>query len=87
MNESSLVTKDLAFRSTSLWWFALVHCSGLINTKISFTELAFQMVSVVNATCIDLYPSYNTLPFHLLSTHWTNPCLKMRQCLEIEKLA
>ena len=32
-----------------------------------------------------LYPPYNPPPFHLLSTHLTNPCLKMGQCLEIEK--
>ena len=33
----------------------------------------------------DLYPYYNPPPFHLLSTHLTNPCLKMGQCLDIEE--
>ena len=32
-----------------------------------------------------LYPSYNPQPSHLLSTHLTNQCLKMGQCLEIEE--
>ena len=30
-------------------------------------------------------PSYSPLPFHLLSTHLTDPCLKMGQCLEIKE--
>ena len=33
----------------------------------------------------DLYPYYNPSPFRLLSTHLTNPCLKMGQYLEIEE--
>ena len=32
------------------------------------------------------YPSYNPPPFHLLSTHLTNPSLKMGPFLEIEEL-
>ena len=31
------------------------------------------------------YPSYDPTPFHLLSTHLTNPSLKMSRCLEIEE--
>ena len=34
----------------------------------------------------DLNPSYNHPPFHLWSTHLTNPCLKMGPCFEIEEI-